>query len=168
MGALFNTDGTIRLVNMLNGNYRGKHFGTLQGLNQQTMLRDKTQTTPNVAAAFGLDDDDPAVSSNWMNWLGYLDQQMQKYTDPATGVTTNQSCGMWVRLAMADALDNKPKPCSGIEFFAIPGSSLEVLLPIQQIDDAKNKNKKTTIITVQTLTIDKLGSLFKHVKRKRR
>jgi hypothetical protein len=160
MGMLFNTKGTVRITKKLTEAFSEGNFATLQangvgGVSKDslvTMLLDYPNTsTFSVAQAFGVHMDpgnDGVVSRNWGTWLGLLD---------AAGYQTDsnnnkQRTAVWVRSAMAAAI-NDPN-CVGIEFFAIPGPTLQALLPFTKLGDPMGPPKYTRVITVQTRTVD--------------
>jgi hypothetical protein len=153
LGAIFNSPGTLRLIALLNNTYTRATFTNLQNQgNQQASLTNAAIDTPTLVqmAAFNFTDNDPNVNRRWLNWLKYLDGQMQTY------LGTTQSCGMWVRNIIAQGL-NDPS-CSGVEFFAVPGPAFQVTVPAPQVPDSEhNFTKHTLIVTVQTLTVDQLG-----------
>jgi hypothetical protein len=162
MGMLFNTDGTNRILALLNVSFRGKKFKALQSTISAGLVN-ALRTLPSgggiysvAAQPLGIDDDDSSVSTNWSTWLGYLD------STPQSGHPLSYHIGN----AMADALTNTNFTYIGIEFFAVPGTSLQIN-PLPTLDLKQgSSNKYTKIITVQTLTVDKLGSLRRAARSK--
>jgi hypothetical protein len=133
MGAVFNTDKTIKILAFLNRHY-----------SEHTVLRN----APNgrgCAQQLGLDDlVTPGLSARWNRWLDLLDQHRQ---DGSTG-------GQWVRTMMADALQEPG--CNGIEFFAVPAQTFRVIHPAPKVPDDPNHPdiNFTRVIIVETNTID--------------
>lgn len=170
MGMLFNTAGTLRIAKMLTRAFSGQNFHNLQQTGNAAgspaaliaALRSSVTTTPTlvVAQMFGVHQDigeppftqpDPTVTTNWGKWLRHLDAT-PNVTDPSTGKT--KTTVVWVREAIADSIAAKAN-CVGVEFFAVPGSSLEAMLPFQQINDPAGGY--TLAITLQTITVDRIN-----------
>jgi hypothetical protein len=157
MGAIFNTDKTLKILKFLNKHYEpGVNFEKARTNQEHLVLRD----FPHVADGFGcakkLGLHDTSVNARWKKWLDFLDAHEQ---DSDYG-------GPLVRRMMAEALLDPS--CIGIEFFAVPAPKFSVHHPAPKVYDTDDPNKYTIEIIVETNTIDNLVSFAKRQKRRRK
>jgi hypothetical protein len=151
MGMLFNTDNTLQVLSLLNGRYNDKNIDNVR--TDVQILRDYRtyKSIHSVAKALGLTNN--KVDANWKQWLDAVDAHDQ---GAAKG-------GVVIREAIAGFLEEAD--CSAIEFFAVPSNQLQILFP-PKVPDPKGPNKYSRIITVETLTYDKVAA-FVRAQRKR-
>ena len=161
MGMLFNTDGTIRTLNRVNSAFKKKSFTTLVASPPGTLIHDllnlgsgATGIFQKVCVPLRLDDYNVAVSTNWQNFLNLLDTTNQT----VNGVTKTLS--QFIGIALAEALqDQAPyNGVKGVEFFAVPGTTLQLTPgpPFQIFTDAATQKEKTMIVTIETATVQAL------------
>jgi hypothetical protein len=146
MGGLFNTPGTLAILQVLNVAYQGDNFTTLSGdTGHITDLGTPVGTLSsfNFCRKYRLIPTDGNVEANWKKWLSYFDGA----NDVAN--TTRQS--------MVTAL--KDAKCSGIEFFAVPtasGTTSGFNVTTSQLNDQQHAGMYTLIITAFTPTMDQI------------
>jgi hypothetical protein len=155
VGAIFNTPGTIKILNFLNKHYApGAKFNHARSTGEYKILRDFATypSSYSCAVKLGLEDTSASINARWKLWLDYLDSQSQDFSN----------AGQLVREMMADALDPAVEPsCDAIEFFAVPASSFSVEYPAPTIPDPNNPNNYAAEIIVETNTIDTMRSFAK-------
>jgi hypothetical protein len=150
MGAIFNTPGTIAILQFLNHHYdptQPNGFALARRNGEHHILRNKTSYTTSYNCARQLGLDHPTYTARWKTWLDQLD----KYYQTADG----DFGGHLVRTMMADALDDtKHLNCNGIEFFAVPAAKFKVIYPAPTVPNPGDPTHYTCEIVVETNTID--------------
>lgn len=149
MGAIFNTPGTIAILNFLNSHYDPKAatgFAHARGNAEHQILRNKANWPTSYRCALQLGLDNAAYTGRWKKWLDKLDAYYQT-KDADYG-------GNLVRKMMADALDPADANCIGIEFFAVPAAKFYVHYPAPKVQDVQNPAQYTRVIVVETNTVD--------------
>jgi hypothetical protein len=140
MGAIFNTDGTKKILNKLNDSFGIAVFQNNIKPNNQlvTDLRKPVAqySTYSLCVDYGFITDDNNVNTHWGVWLNYFDK----------------NDGQKIRNDIADAIQND-NDCVGIEFFAVPAATWKVR---QSHKLPHQGNKHTLIISVETPTYDQL------------
>jgi hypothetical protein len=152
MGMLFNTEGTLRLLVMLNDAFRRGKFTYIKNHPPSNhFIADLQALTTGANGIFSrcceplyLDDGQDSVSTNWKNFLNLLDTTNQG------GQTISQIIGSSIAAAL---LGNAPYTnVKSIEFFAVP-SAAGLSVQVQAIPFS---NDETMIITVTTATVHAL------------
>jgi hypothetical protein len=151
MGALFNTPGTLAIIQILSQAFQRTNFQSnranvdfVNDLGDLDLSSYEFATMYDlVATGFG----SSTVNAHWKKWLDYFDAN--------GGVVATASVPVPIRTKMSDACKNIPIAYSGIEFFAIPAAVFQVS-PTSDFADKKNPGQYTLIITVETPTYDQL------------
>jgi hypothetical protein len=161
MGMLFNTDGTIRTLNRVNSAFKKKSFATLSSSPPGTLIHDLMNLGSGATGIFQmvciplrLDDYNSDVSTNWKNFLNLLDTTNQT----VSGVTKTLSQFIGIELAKALQGQSPYNGVKGVEFFAVPGTTLQLTPgpPFQIFTDTATQKEKTMIVTIETATVQAL------------
>ncbi len=141
MGALFNTPGTLAIMQALSTAYQGKKFIAFSKNATHKSDLVSNMASYDFAVKYGLvvtGRGSSSINSHWQAWLDYFD--------------ANDNVG--VRQDMANTL-NAPGRYTGIEFFAVPATQFNVQQP-RDFADTKYPGMFTRIITLETPTYDNL------------
>jgi hypothetical protein len=149
MGALFNTPGTLAIIQVLSQAFQRAAF-QINRANFANDLGDLGLSSYQFAAIYDLIATGPgstAVNRHWNKWLDHFDAH--------GGVVPTALVPVPIRTQMSQACQNTPIPYSGIEFFAVPASAFQVQ-PTSNLADEESPGQYTLVITVQTPTYDQL------------
>jgi hypothetical protein len=136
MGSIFNTPGTLAIINLLSTTFTqnfataAANPGLINDLEPASLI-----SSYDFAKKYGLVTGNAAVDAHWKVWLDYFDL----------------NGGDIVRAAMLSALEN-PK-YEAIEFFAFQDTSF---VPSASAHKNKNTGKHSLIVSVKTPTYDQL------------
>ena len=156
MGAIFNTDKTIKILNFLNNHYKpGNKWDKARADQENVVLRDFPNWPDGFRCAKKLGLHDTSVNSRWQKWLDFLDGHRQGF----------DFGGPLVRRMMAEAIEDQN--CIGMEFFAVPAPDFKVHNPAPKVYDEDDPSKYTIEIIVETNTIDNMVSFMKATKQRK-
>jgi hypothetical protein len=153
MGLLFNTPATNDILQQLNVFYGAATFDSLRVKSYyQGWPTGGRGGTYAFLAALGLTPKTggPHSGQNWRTWLGLLD-----FHENAKKMPT-EICARTVGNAIFDALDDRN--FHQVEFFAVPDPAGLDHISVAVSDITAANGDKTKVITVYTLTFDKLAT----------
>jgi hypothetical protein len=150
MGMLFNTDATLKLLEITNNAFNSYSFSFMKTSSYWLNTFASTgsfNTYAHVAQRLSMDHAEPGKSKKWQNWLKLFDQS------PAAAKVYP-----WIHGAMTDT----SATCRQVEFFAVPSASATIDATSQKVPDKETQlpggnNPYTLCITIATQTADQLG-----------
>jgi hypothetical protein len=164
MGLLFNTDGTLEILALLNSRFAKHNFIALQG--SAALQNTLSNLTGNVNAngifskvciPLGIDGKHASISGNWKAFLDILDRSScpSQSPHPPANPTIAGEIGRAISLALQNTAPWQN--VTSIEFFAVPQSQTKPTLTIGTVQDSKLD--VTMFVTVTTTTYDKVTAV---------
>jgi hypothetical protein len=169
MGMLFNSQGTLAVLGVLNGRYQALNAGNRADATAYTGKTAGAYTNPtlvDVWTALGFTTGTPAYDDNFKTWLKAIE------TLPHGGTTSANA----LREAIARFLTATVIRAgvvtfvyNSIEFFAVPSKQIMVQFP-PPVETTLSTGAVTVsaVITVETVTYDKAGAYVSSLKKRPR
>lgn len=164
MGMLFNSAGTLRIINLVNNTFKKSNLNRLTH-NHPSLINDlqhlgsgSSGLYAKICTPLSIDDYDDAVSTNWQAFLNLMDTTNQS----SSGATISSILGNEIAKALQGT--SPYNSIKAIEFFAVPSSALQLAVYPPPFPTITAGHDKVMIITIQTAAID---SLLRSGRRKR-
>jgi hypothetical protein len=153
MGMLFNTDATLKLLEIANIAFNKLNYAqniqtnpTYSKVLQMQSPYTTISTYKNLAKPLGVDHEEVGKSKRWQKWLNYFDADI---ASTVYGYIYNGA------ILNANVVQ--------VEFFAVPSNTKTLaassILVVDNQSDGSDGSKSTLAITISTNTIDQLISL---------